>query len=420
MSDTFAVKSGRDIITTIPYSDGKVTFHFSEISRAHQSFTAMVMVMVRAEKEGVLDDYHQRLDLNSHSAVEGFRRTLQNAYEVKIPWAIVINKAITATVNVHNREQKATHFVNTECEASSFLLYPFLQQDANNMVFGDSEVGKSYYCLRLAAALATGHPFMGYSCDGGKRTLFIDYEDSATVFNKRLFEIAAGMGVDKNTLAESIGFYKPSGSIRDIAAIVSRLVEDGKYDLIVIDAGSNAAGGSPNDEQKVVDMFNALEGIGATKLIIHHEPKDNDNKSTEKAYYGTVFWRALTRVAWRLTLEESGVDKLIKASIAKKSNMGIVEPFYYRQKWEIGEIGANYGPVTFTVEDVQRGQTGEEKVLEALTKHKELTKSQLVELTGLNDNSVKKTCQRLKDRGILDVNIIKKPPSWILAAGTPQ
>lgn len=426
MADEYEIKAtGRDIVVKVPYKEGRVYFSFSEISRSHQSFTASLVVIVESTKEGVLDEYQQRLDLKSHSAIEGFRRSLQNAYKgVDVNWVLVINRALNEVIRYFNKSQQPVNFKGAPVEATTFLLHPFLQKDANNMVFGDSEVGKSYFCLRLAASLATGVGFMGFSPEeGGKKTLFLDYEDSSSVFNKRLHEIASGLGVDVATIQDSIYWFKPDGSIRDLSEVIARMVADYAFDLIVIDAGSNAAGGSPNDEQKVVDMFNALENIPCTKLIIHHEPKDSDGKSDEKAYYGTVFWRALTRVAWRLTLENEENGKLIKASIAKKSNMGRVEPFVYRQIWDIGELGAHFGPVTLTREE-QHSPTGESKVIEALTTaHGKgsvgLSRSQLTEITGIGAHYFKELIQRMKDDGKVEISGEKRGALWRLKEAYP-
>lgn len=409
------VTRGKEHIIKVPYKDGRVYFSFSEISRAHQSFTTSVFVFIQSDTDGMSDEYRQRLDIQSHSAVESFRRSLQNAFDEKsIKWAIVINKAINTLVKAFNKTQQPVNFSGRECEESSFLFMPFLQKDTNNMVFGDSEVGKSYFCLRLAASLATGEAFMGLKPDGGKKTLFLDYEDSDTVFNRRMFEIASGMGIDKSTLDTHIWWYKPDGSIRDLIEVVSRMVEKYQFDLIVIDAGSNAAGGSPNDEQKVVDMFNALEQIPCTKLIIHHEPKENMGKADNKAYYGTVFWRALTRIAWRLAIENEEDGKLIKAVIAKKSNMGKVDPFFYRQKWEIPDLGSNFGAVTLQREVIEVAHTVEEAIMERLSNQPDLTKGQLATMTGLDDNSVKVALQRLRKRRVVDVKGSKQSSVWFL------
>lgn len=423
-NDAFeCIRSDRDIIVKSPFSDGRIYFKFTEISRAHQSFSALITVLIEHDKEGFLPSYRQRLDLNSHSAVEGFRRSLQNSFEFKtIKWGLIINKAFNAVVDKFDTEQKPINFAGRECEKDEFLFSPFLQKNANNMVFGDSEVGKSYFCLRLAASLATGISFMGFSCnEAGKKTLYIDYEDSDTIFNKRLFEVSSGMGVAKSSLDEHIWWYRPEGSLRDISEVVARMVAEYGFDLIIIDAGSNAAGGSPNDEQRVIEMFNALETIPCTRLIIHHEPKDTLGKDANKAYYGTVFWRALTRIAWRLSLEESeGDGTLIKAVIVKRSNMGKVEPFYYRQKWEMGELGSNYGPVSFTPEE-KKVVSPEEKIIDALTKKGELSKGALMEITGIKESYFKELSQKMKEAGKIDVESKGRGAVWTIPANkTPN
>ncbi len=338
--DSFdVVRQGRDVTVKIPYSDGRIYIHFSEISRAHQSFTTSLVVVVESVTDGLLDEYRQRLDLSSHSAVEGFRRSLQNAYDIKsIKWAIVLNKAFNAVVNKFNEEQKPV-MADAEYTPVPFLLKPFLQEGVPNMVFGNSEVGKTYFALQMAACSAAAVPFFGYETKQFK-TLFLDFEDSRGSFSNRLHELATGLDVSFEQLRQAIHYYKPEASIRDESEVVARMVVDGGYSPIIIDAGADASGGSPNDETKVLEMFNALNNIPCTKLLIHHEPKNTEGVAAENAYYGTAFWRARVRVAWRLTVENhDGYTKTLKATATKTSNMAPIQPFNYGMTWGGSEIG---------------------------------------------------------------------------------
>ena len=201
------------------------------------------------------------------------------------------------------------------------------------------------------------------------------------------------MGIQADELIPHMQWYKPEGSIRDIGEIISRFVEEYGYELIVIDAGSNAAGGSPNDEQKVVDMFNALEGIPCTKLIIHHEPKNVEGLSDDKAYYGSAFWRALTRVAWRLVKENEEDGKLIKAVITKKSNMGNVKPFHYRQKWGLGGIEMGYDACFFDVVN-EFDETDEVKIISYLLEG-EAELPSIVSATGLTRTTAQRKLEEM-------------------------
>lgn len=410
--DTSVIESGRDFIVTVPTPEGMAEFVYSEISRTAQSFSVLISVHFNDNKEGLQPKFVQRLNLNSASAITDLRRSLDDAYGKKHRWAILLNKANNAIRVAFIETQKPTNFDKMEYTTDTFLLKPFLQKDVSNMVFGDSEVGKTYFCLRLAVSLATGINFMGFIAPQGVKTLFLDYEDSASTFNNRLFEVAAGLGIQKEDITPFIEWYKPDGSIRDISEVISRFVTDHNYGLIVIDAGSNAAGGSPNDEQKVVDMFNALEHIPCTKLIIHHEPKNVMGIADEKAYYGTTFWRALTRIAWRLTLENEEDGKHIKAVITKKSNLGKVEPIHYRQKWGMGGYETNYQPCYFDVITPERKENPMQSIERCLREHGELSRSQITEMTGLSADTVKRNLQALKDLGTIEVKGEKRGSLW--------
>lgn len=406
-------KDGRDFSVIVSVKDGKAIVKYTEISRSHQSFSTLITVQLESNTEGLLTPFSQRIDINSASAITDLRRSLDGAYGKQYNWILVLNRANNAIRAAFVTEQKPTFFMGKSYEENPFLLRPFLQSGASNMVFGDSEVGKTYFCMRMAISLATGEPFIGFNAPTGIRTLFLDYEDSEQAFNNRLFEICAALGRDKDEVSKDIGWYKPEGSMRDIAEVVSRFVTEHRFDLIVIDAGSNAAGGSPNDEQKVVDMFNALEKIPCTKLIIHHEPKNTDGIADNKAYYGTTFWRALTRVAWRLSLENEDDGKLIKAVITKKSNMGKVAPFTYRQHWGASE-GNTFSPCYFEQVEMEHKQSGRDKIIDCLVENGELSSSQIREMTGIGTNYFKELSQVMKSEGALVVKGVGRGSVWTL------
>ena len=421
VGDVKIAKIGREYLAKIPIKEGEVFVTFTEISRSRQSLTTVISVQLNHSKEGQSTPFSQRIDLASASAVTDLRRSLDGAYGKEHNWTLVLNKAANSLRFALNNSEKPINFKGLKYEEDPFLMKPFLQKDACNMVFGDSEVGKSYFSLYMAVCLASGKPFMGYAIEAPyKKTLFLDYEDSPLIFNNRLFEVCGGLGISKDEISDYIQLYRPQGSIRDLVEVVSKFVAENKYDLIVIDAGSNAAGGSPNDEQKVVDMFNALEQIPCTKLIIHHEPKNTDGFADNKAFYGSTFWRALTRVAWRLVLENEEDGKLIKAVIAKKSNMGKVDPFLYRQKWEIQ--GFDYegedAPIhcTFTVEGEIHRNDDDEAIIKCLSENEEMSGNQMKEILGLTTDKFKKAIQRLKNSGVVSFKGNTRTTLWCLSA----
>lgn len=399
VTDLFdVVRQGRDITVKIPYSDGRVYIHFSEISRAHQSFTASLVVIVESVTEGVQDEYRQRVDISSHSAVEGLRRSLQNAYDIKsIKWAIVLNKAFNAVVHKFNEEKKP-EMADTDFKPVPFLLKPFLQKDVANMLFGNSEVGKTYFALQMAACAASGKDFFGYPTAQFK-TLFLDFEDSRGSFSNRLHELAIGLEVPFESLRQAIHYYQPEASIRDESEVVAKMVVDGGYGLIIIDAGADASGGSPNDETKVLEMFNSLNNIPCTKLLIHHEPKNTEGVAAENAYYGTAFWRARVRVAWRLTVENhDGFTKTLKATATKASNMAPIQPFNYTMTWGGSEVGKP--SLRFdTVDDFK--PTDEAKILTFLAEGEAGTES-IADAVGLTRTTTQRKLSEMLEKDLIE------------------
>ena len=134
--------------------------------------------------------------------------------------------------------------------------------------------------------------------------------------------------------------------------------------MIVIDAGGDAAGGSPSDEEKVLELFNALENLYGTKVIVHHEPKVVMN--SDNAYYGSTYWKGRSRVAWRLEMESEDVThKMIKATIQKRSNLPMQPAIFYKQAF----VGGDTPIVTLTVDSKQEHNTHgsiETRILAAL------------------------------------------------------
>lgn len=393
--------------------DGFVFFYFSELSFSRQSIDAVLEIEIESSK-GIRQPFQQRIDLRSASAVSKLTTELNNAYGGKkeqdgYNWALIINGVFTEVSRKIKGNQRPISLRHIAYEDPKFLLLPFLQEGVSNLVFGTSEVGKTWWVERLALSLATGKEFMGFYSPGGKKTLFIDYEDTAKVCASRYRMLCKGLGVVYDDVIDLLPYYKPTGSIRDNVEILKKIVAEEKIDLIAIDAGGDAAGGSPSDEQKVIDLFNALDEIPCTKLVIHHEPKYIQNE--QAAFYGSSYWRNLSRVAWRLELETEEQDsKLIKLSIQKKSNLPPQPVVYYRQKFwgvSIDDALEGDGVPVVTFETVTQSQLNREKPIEeagteALEKHGEMSVLNLQDVLGRERSVVFRKLKEMEKKGIVE------------------
>lgn len=395
-------------VTGVP--KGHVWFYFKEFAFARQSVECLMEIEVVVQDEHH-ETFSQRIDLHSASARRSLSTDLNAAYGNKAAgynWVLILNNVFTKIVRNLSDEQQPICVSEDEYKEIPFLLYPFLQENVSNLIFAQSEAGKTWFALRMALSLAMKHPFFSYSIILGAKTLFLDYEDDIATFRNRLHKLCRGAGLNYKEAAKQILYYKPTGSLRTNVEMVRKIVSEHGITFIIIDAGGDAAGGSPSDEEKVLDLFNALEEIKATKLILHHEPKNVQNEAA--AFYGSTYWKGRSRVAWRLEVEsQEGGDKLIKTTIQKRSNLPYIEPIYYRMSFPdvtldnmLSGVAEDLVPsVVFVSEQLKVEQKGLDTILVEEIEKGDVSEGQLAQLVGRDRSTVGKRLRDMEFKGVL-------------------
>lgn len=389
-------KIGRDYIATIPIKEGRVVITFSEIIRSRQSFETVLSITMYHNTEGEMPSFEQRIDLNSQNALATLATSLNKAYGKQHNWVLMLNKGGNALKRLVAQEKQPLHAMD-QMKPVDFLLHPFLQRGASNMIYADSEVGKSFFSLYLASVAACGGKFINYPTKPF-RTLYLDYEDDYDTFSYRMHTICKGNNLDFEKVKNSVLYHKPDGDMVDEAEIVARMVDSGKFDLIIIDAGSSATGGDPLNSTPVIKLFDALEKIPCTKLIIHHEGKVTDGKTDGQALYGTTFWKARLRVGWRLSLleqvdTENGNEKVIKVSMFKGSNLPKQQSFIYKTSF------TNNGVQFASVSEFEEPR--ETKIMNFLIAAPESTFASIADGTGISRTTVQRVMQDLLERDLV-------------------
>ncbi len=417
------IQHGHGYAGCVKTANGNIFFFVAEVSQSRQSLDGVLEIEINSD--AYRPQFIQRIDFRSNSAIKSLVTDLNNAYGGKkdkhgYNWALILNSFIAALSAKIRTNTKVISMAEVQFEEPTFLLRPFLQQGAANLVFAQSEAGKTFFVQRMVLSLATGAEFLGYPSPKGIKTLYLDYEDSPQAFASRLHKLCKGMHIDYKESVAHILYYKPQGSLRDNVEVIRRIVSESGIEVIVIDAGGNAAGGSPSDEERVVDLFNALEEIPGTKIILHHEPKYV--QSEQAAFYGSMYWKALSRVAWRLEVESEDQDsKLIKLTIQKKSNLPPQPAIYYKQRFigtSLDDIMSDVpGPlIPSVVFEISKPPPREEKsiddiLLEEITKGA-ASESQLAQLSGYDKSYVGKRLRVLKDNGFVEQSRDGKGVVW--------
>jgi KaiC/GvpD/RAD55 family RecA-like ATPase len=176
------------------------------------------------------------------------------------------------------------------------LLFPWLREQENCMVYAATGIGKSLFALSAAMAVAGNGDYLGWKPDaaphGSWRVLYVDGEMHIADIQERLQQLRDGMpGLDKVALDGHLRFlarqHQDAGvqfpSITEYAGqqFVLQYLQAGKFDLVVLDNFSTL--GEVEDENAAAS-FNAIQQfllqlkvLGVATILVHHTGKAEDN-----------------------------------------------------------------------------------------------------------------------------------------------
>jgi archaellum biogenesis ATPase FlaH len=170
----------------------------------------------------------------------------------------------------------------TEYKAPDELVEGLLTTTGLSVVYGDSNSGKTFFALRLAADISEGKTCFGRRVDPGV-VVYLATESPSTV-ESRMQAMKTYLGYKLTNLAMvpvPINFYNGDGDAADIIELVNEIesVKDKKVRLIVADTFARViSGANENSGEDIGPIMNRLDQISreceAGVLIIHHNGKD--------------------------------------------------------------------------------------------------------------------------------------------------
>ena len=404
---------------------GNIYCNLSEILISSQSIDADVAISIEPKEGEIIRSFRQRINLLSLGAVDSLATRLSRAHGGRrdadkggYNWDLILNDVVLKAKETLKDAQQPKFFTDSEYVEPKFLFYPFVQDNVPNVLFGQSEVGKSFWALNLAVSFAMEIEFLGVKAAERGKTLYLDYEDDETTFISRLYKVCRGLNMDYKAVASQILYYQPLGDIKGSTDVIRKMVAKNNISLMIIDAGGDASGG-PSKEECVLSMFNALKSIPCANLILHHEPKKVNNES--QPYYGSTYWKNRSRISWRLETEkeENGV-KTIKMSIQKASNMSRQPDIYYNFIWDnsINPVsGELFAAVKLErIDNVQNQKGTQDVILDILSGGKRLKVKELHEMANTINakialNPIKNCLSRMRKAGLVD----NKNGEWFIS-----
>ena len=244
------------------------------------------------------------------------------------------------TTHTKNEKPRAPIFWAAEARPTldaSYMVKGWLGQQQMSVVYGPSNVGKSFFCLDLAYCIAANIEWRGHKVKGGA-VLYLATE-GGNAFRNRVYALhkqyAAG-DVPLAVRASPVNLLNPEADMPELGALCKEIEEQhGKLSLIVIDTLSRAmAGGTENGPEDMTSFIANIDALrdytGAHTMIVHHTGKD-----AAQGARGHSSLRAATDT--EIELEVNGT--LRTATATKQRDLEPAKPFAF--KLQIHELGTD-------------------------------------------------------------------------------
>jgi putative DNA primase/helicase len=260
--------------------------------------------------------------------------------------------------------------LSAEYEAPNELVEDFMTIGSMAVLYGDSNSGKTFFALSLAAHIATGQPFFKRQIDPGL-VVYLASEAPGSI-RSRMQAIKKHFGCSLENLAMvpvPLNFYANQGDANDVIELVKTIeqIKGQPVRLIIGDtlarmsAGANENSGE--DMGPVMARFDAVaQATGAAMLIIHHNGKDQAK--------GARGWSGI-RAHIDTEIEVMEKDGIRSATITKQRELpGKGEIIYFRL--EVVEMGiTKFGKPATTCVAVPDESASSEQPHKRPTKHDE-------------------------------------------------
>ncbi len=264
--------------------------------------------------------------------------------------------------------------LSTDYEAPNELVEGLMTIGGMAVLYGDSNSGKTFFALSLAAHIASGQEFFGRQIDPGL-VVYLASESPGSI-RSRMQAIKKEFGCTLENLAMvpvPLNFYANQGDAQDVIELVKTIeqLKEQPVRLIIGDtlarmsAGANENSGE--DMGPVMARFDAVaQNTGAAMLIIHHNGKDQAK--------GARGWSGI-RAHIDTEIEVVEKDGIRSATITKQRELsGKGDSIYFQLK--VVEMGmTKFGKDATTCVAIPDESANTEQPHKRPTKHDENTRT---------------------------------------------
>ena len=222
---------------------------------------------------------------------------------------------------------------------STYIIKNWIAENSISVVYGPSNVGKSFFCMSLAYHIAAGEEWVGNRVKRGS-VLYLATE-GGRAFENRLYALHEKHGFNDVSLAVRPSPINLYDADEDIAKIEAIMAEIGKrmepVTVLVIDTLARATAGQM-DENNNSEMSKLIAGLDAIRertgvhiMLVHHSGKD-----TSKGARGASALRAACDTEIELSFDEETRVRTARATKQRDMETGS-EINFILQTVELGE-----------------------------------------------------------------------------------
>tara|TARA_A100001391_G_scaffold195512_1_gene172916 strand:+ start:2254 stop:3210 length:957 start_codon:yes stop_codon:yes gene_type:complete len=291
----------------------------------------------------------------------------------------------------------AGDLITMEMPARRLLLAPWLPAQGLAMVYAPRGVGKTYFALNVAYAVASGGQYLNWSAPACGRVLYLDGEMPANVMQQRLRDIVAT--AEKDAASDALRIvtpdlqgdqFMPDLSSATGQASLESLLEG--TDLVVVDNISTLCrGGIENESESwlpVQQWALRLRSKGITVLFVHHAGKGGNQRGTSR--------------------REDVLDTVISLKRPPDYSPDQGAAFEVHFEKNRGFTGTDAEPLDVSLANTPTGLTWVWRELEVSTYHKvvelakeELSQADIARELDVNRSTVSRHIKAAKARGVI-------------------
>ena len=320
------------------------------------------------------------------------------------PWDEFYEQVMQMTVDAHREPAKETilDHTNEAVESAAFLVEPFILNEGVSLLYGPGGTGKSLLALAFALSITSGKTVLGSRPMRSGPVVYIDYEDTQTVHERRLAALMEGLGMTE-TPEFPIVHVKPRQSIAKMRRDLRTYIRKYNPALVMVDSVGLGRGGDANGSEDTIRFFATLNKLGVPVLAVDHMTKDDVRGGKMMTPYGSVYTVNSVRLAWAVKAAEASQENVRylnmvqtkRNNVAAHRPMGVTLDFLNRMQG-FGPNGDIYQPVLERVglttgdqwwDDDQK--TTSDKILDWITDHGDHTVAEIADGTKLAENAVR-------------------------------